>query len=69
MRVKLWRVEDIACQLSVRITKICIMSFSFMPLDVISKVGPKGKNPEILQSAYKSCQEKMLELGLKTIVR
>jgi len=35
---------------------------------VISTVGPKGENPEILQSAYRSSLEKMMELGLKTIV-
>ena len=36
--------------------------------DVVSTVGPRGQNPEVLQSAYRSCLEKMLELELKTIV-
>ena len=35
---------------------------------VISTVGPRGENPEILQSAYRSSLEKMLELGLNSIV-
>ena len=35
---------------------------------VISTVGPRGENPDILQSAYRSSLEKMLELGLNSIV-
>lgn len=34
---------------------------------VVSTVGPRGLHPEVLQSAYMSCLEKMLELELKTI--
>jgi len=34
---------------------------------VVSTVGPRGQHPEVLQSAYRSCLEKMLELELKTI--
>ena len=36
--------------------------------DVVSTVGPRGQHPEVLQSAYRACLEKMLELELKTIV-
>ena len=40
----------------------------FSHSDVVSTVGPRGQYPEVLQSAYRSCLEKMLELELKTIV-
>ena len=65
-----WRAEDTACQLNVRrekdhrVTTFHFSSYS----DVVSTVGPRGQNPEVLQSAYRSCLEKMLELELKTIV-
>lgn len=34
---------------------------------VISTVGPRGENPEMLQRAYRNCLSKMIELDLRTI--
>ena len=67
-----WRVEDIACLLDVRrhqrIFNIYKTIYFSSHSDVVSTVGPRDQQPEVLQSAYRSCLEKMLELELKTIV-
>ena len=68
-----WRVEVIASRLNVRRPQR-ILYFNDQPFyfssnaDVVSTVGPRGQHPEVLQSAYRSCLEKMVELELKTIV-
>ena len=67
-----WRVEDIACLLDVRRHQRIFYVFKTIYFsshsDVVSTVGPRGHHPEVLQSAYSSCLDKMLELELKTIV-
>ena len=65
-------MEDITCQLDVRrhqrIFNIYKTIYFSSHSDVVSTVGPRDQQPEVLQSAYRSCLEKMLELELKTIV-
>ena len=46
---------------------LILIYFSYFP-DVIHTVGPRGEKPKVLQNAYQTSLNLMLEHGLKTIV-
>ena len=53
------------------ITEVCLPNNSdlfFLFPDVIHTVGPRGEKPKVLQNAYQTSLNLMLEHGLKTIV-
>jgi hypothetical protein len=56
-------------QLNVRKTLKTFWNLKFFVPDIISTVGPRGENAEILQLAYTNCLNLMMENGLRTIVQ
>ena len=65
---KLRLAAGTSCQLNVRKTLKTFLNLRFFVPDIISTVGPRGENAEILQLAYTNCLNMMLKNGLRTIV-